>query len=103
MIKHIGAEIGDIHAPRDIIIYLAFYSHLGVPFFTAMEHPIPALTISFGRSLVLITGCLVVLSTLFQDRGIWLSPLVSEGLCLIITLCFLLYYFRKLKRTEASG
>ena len=37
MIKHIGAEIGDIHAPRDIIIYLAFYSHLGVPFFTAME------------------------------------------------------------------
>ena len=72
-------------------------------FFTAMEHPIPALTISFGRSLVLITGCLVVLSTLFQDRGIWLSPLVSEGLCLIITLCFLLYYFRKLKRTEASG
>ena len=37
MIKYIGAEIGDIHAPRDIIIYLAFYSHLGVPFFTAME------------------------------------------------------------------
>lgn len=37
MIKHIGAESGDIHAPRDIIIYLAFYSHLGVPFFTAME------------------------------------------------------------------
>ena len=36
--KYIGAEIGDIHAPRDIIIYLAFYSHLGVPFFTAMEH-----------------------------------------------------------------
>ena len=35
--KYIGAEIGDIHAPRDIIIYLAFYSHLGVPFFTAME------------------------------------------------------------------
>ena len=36
MIKYIGAEIGDIHAPRDIIIYLAFYSHLGVPVFTAM-------------------------------------------------------------------
>ena len=36
MIKHIGAESGDIQAPRDIIIYLAFYSHLGVPVFTAM-------------------------------------------------------------------
>lgn len=68
-------------------------------FFTAMEHPVPALTISFGRSLVLISGCLIALSALFQDTGIWLSPLVSEGLCLIVTICFLLRYFRLLKGT----
>lgn len=68
-------------------------------FFTAMEHPVPALTISFGRSLVLISGCLVALSALFQDTGIWLSPLVSEGLCLIVTTCFLLWYFRLAKRS----
>ena len=67
-------------------------------FFTAMEHPVPSLTISFGRGLVLIAGCLVALSTLFGDKGIWLSPLASEGLCLVITACFTVSYFRRLRR-----
>lgn len=67
-------------------------------FFTAMEHPFPALTISFGRGLVLISGCLMVLSVVLGDVGIWLSPLVSEGICLVITLFFLLRYFQKLRR-----
>ena len=66
-------------------------------FFTAMEHPFPALTISFGRGLVLISGCLMALSTLFGDVGIWLSPLASEGICLAVTLFFLLRYFHKLR------
>ena len=67
-----------------------------------MEHPIPSLTISFGRGLVLISGCLVVLAFLFGANGIWLSPLVSESLCLLITLFFLIRYFRRVRR-EASG
>ena len=71
-------------------------------FFTAMEHPIPSLTISFGRGLVLISGCLVALAILFGANGIWLSPLVSESLCLLITLFFLIRYFRRVRR-EASG
>ena len=71
-------------------------------FFTAMEHPIPSLTISFGRGLVLISGCLVALAFLFGANGIWLSPLVSESLCLLITLFFLTRYFRRVRR-EASG
>ena len=72
-------------------------------FFTAMEHPFPALTISFGRGLVLISGCLVVLSALFGDVGIWLAPLASEGLCLILTLCFLLRYFRQVRQEETES
>lgn len=70
-------------------------------FFTAMEHPFPALTISFGRGLVLISGCLVVLSTLFGDIGIWLAPLASEGICLVITLFFLLRYFHQVRQKES--
>lgn len=35
--SYIGAPIKDIAAPRDIIFYLAFYVHLGVPFFEAIE------------------------------------------------------------------
>lgn len=69
-------------------------------FFTAMEHPFPALTISFGRGLVLISGCLMVLSVVLGDVGIWLSPLVSEGICLVITLFFLLRYFQKLRQNK---
>ena len=69
-------------------------------FFTAIEHPFPALTISFGRGLVLISGCLVVLSKVLGDTGIWLSPLFSEGICLVITLFFLLRYLHKIRQTE---
>lgn len=34
---YIGAPLKDISAPRDMLFYLAFYVHLGVPFFTAVE------------------------------------------------------------------
>ncbi len=71
-------------------------------FFTAMEHPLPALTISFGRGLVLISICLVALSKVLGDTGIWLSPLVSEGLCLIVTVGFLFRYFQTLGRRETE-
>ena len=71
-------------------------------FFTAMDHPVPSLTISFGRGLVLIAGCLMVLSTLFGANGIWLSPLASETICLMVTIFFLVRYFRRVRREEAG-
>lgn len=37
VMEYIGAPLKDIRAPRDMIFYLAFYSHLGVPFFVAIE------------------------------------------------------------------
>ena len=33
----IGKQLHDIHAPRDMIFYLAFYIHLETPFYTAIE------------------------------------------------------------------
>ncbi len=62
-------------------------------FFTAVERPVPAFTISLNRSLVLLAASLMFMSALFGDRGIWLSTLVSELGCLVITascavLCF---------------
>ena len=71
-------------------------------FFTAMEHPVPSLTISFGRGLVLIAGCLLLLSTLFGAAGIWLSPLVSEAICLLFTIFFLVRYFRRVRQEDAG-
>ena len=71
-------------------------------FFTAMDHPVPSLTISFGRGLVFISGCLMVMSTLFGATGIWLTPLVSETVTLAFTAGFLIYYFHRLRRNEAE-
>ena len=71
-------------------------------FFTAMEHPFPSLTISFGRGLVLIAGCLLVLSSLFGATGIWLSPLASEAICLVSTVFFLVRYFRRVRQEEVE-
>lgn len=52
---------------------------------------------------MLISGCLVALAFLFGANGAsGLSPLVSESLCLLITLFFLIRYFRRVRR-EASG
>ena len=54
-------------------------------FFTAVERPVPAFTISLSRSLVLLAASLMTLPVLFGDRGIWFSTLVSELGCLVIT------------------
>ena len=35
--RYIGEPIRDSQAPRDIIFYLAFYVHLGTPFFLATQ------------------------------------------------------------------
>ena len=37
VLKYIGTPLYDIRAPRDIIFYLAFYVHLDVPFFQAIQ------------------------------------------------------------------
>lgn len=67
-------------------------------FFTAVEQPVFSLTISLGRGLVLLTGSLLVLSALFGETGIWLSPLLSEGLCLCVTAFFAARYFRQIRQ-----
>lgn len=61
-------------------------------FFTAMEKPVYAFTISMGRSLVLLAASLFTMAALFGGEGIWLSPTVSELLCLGFTGFFCLRY-----------
>ena len=55
-----------------------------------------------SRSLVLLSASLLAMSTVFGDRGIWLSTLVSELGCLMITACCGITYFQPLG-TEKSG
>lgn len=73
------------------------YNVLLAGFFTAVERPAYSFTISFGRGLVLLAGCLSLLSLLFGEAGIWSAPLVSELLCLILTAGFSASYYRSLR------
>ena len=54
--------------------------------------PVYSVVISSCRSFLLLSACLIILTQLIGENGIWLSPAVSESLCLIITLLFFLRY-----------
>ena len=64
-------------------------------FFASIERPVASLVISVGRGLVLLTACLLTLSALAGETGIWLSPMVSELLCLGMTLFLAVRYRRR--------
>lgn len=67
-------------------------------FFTAIERPAFSVVISSARSFILLSASLVVMTALLGEYGIWLSTCVSEGLCLILSLCFLYHYARQNKK-----
>ena len=64
-------------------------------YFTSVERAAEALIISAGRGLILMAGCLIVMTRLFGGAGIWWSPLVSEAVCLAVTGLLLMRYCRK--------
>ena len=68
-------------------------------YFTAVEKPVFSFLISAGRGLVLLAGALAVFVAAFGEMGIWISPLVSETVCALMTAIFFAVVFRK-KSTE---
>lgn len=77
-------------------LFLGFNVVIG-GFMTALERPIPAITISVGRGLVLQSAVLLTLSALFGGSALWYTPIFSELLCLLFSACFLRAYFRDLR------
>ena len=69
-------------------------------FFTAIDRPSFSILISAARSFILLSSCLIVMTALFGEKGIWLSTCVSEALCLIIT-GLLFYRYRREAVKEA--
>lgn len=61
-------------------------------YFTAVESPVSATVISLGRSVVMLVASLGVMTALFQGPGIWWSPLLAEGLTLLLTLGLFIRY-----------
>lgn len=57
-------------------------------YFTAVEKTICSFSISVSRGFVVITASLFIMVGLFGDVGIWLSPLMSELICAVMTMLF---------------
>lgn len=61
------------------------YNVIAAGYFAAVEKPAFAMTISFGRGLVLIAASLFVLPMIAGDTGVWMAAGVSEAVCLVGT------------------
>ncbi len=68
--------------------FIMGYNILISGFFTAINKSRYSFFISICRSFVLLLISLAVMSRLFGDSGIWLASLVSEGMCLVVTVLF---------------
>lgn len=82
--------------PQGVVVILYGY-------FTALERAPQAMTISFGRGLVLVLISLAVMSYLFKETGVWLSMTVSETLSLIVAILLFIVTFHHKKSSECSN
>ena len=63
-------------------------------FMTALERPTQAICISIGRGLIIQSLSLIALSLILGADGIWYTPILSEGICLVMSILFLRQYLK---------
>jgi len=81
-------------AIRVFKIYSISFLFLGVnvivsAFFVSVENPIVSTIISLGRGFVIVTISLFTMIFLFGGEGIWYTTIVSELICMLISLILL--------------
>lgn len=72
--------------PLGVVIILCGY-------FTALEYPKFAMSISIGRGLVFVMIALFSMAYLFGETGVWLSMTVSETMAFIMSVIFYIKTF----------
>ena len=93
------------HASDELVTYsVRAFRHYGISyllvgfnvviggFLTALERPILAISISVGRGLVLQSAVLLTLAAVFGGEALWYTPIISEALCLAMSVIFLRLY-----------
>ena len=98
-LSHAGEELV-AYSVRAFRHYSVSYLFLGFNiviggFLTALERPVPAISISVGRGLVLQSAVLLTLAAAFGGEAIWYTPVLSEAMCLVMSLLFLRSYRRQ--------
>ena len=84
---------------RYSLCYLPVVFNISIAgFLTAMQRPVPAVAISTGRGLILQGSILLLLAAVFGGSSIWFAPLISELLCLGLSIFFLL----RLRKTHQA-
>ncbi|MCC0784300.1 MATE family efflux transporter [Clostridioides sp. ES-S-0108-01] len=58
-------------------------------FFVSVEKPSISTVISLGRGLVIVVLSLISMILIFGGKGIWMTTIVSEFICLILSIVFL--------------
>ena len=69
-------------------------------YFTALEYPKFAMSISLGRGLIFIMIALFIMSHLFGETGIWLTMTVSETMAFIMAVIFYIRTFHRKKKNN---
>ena len=59
-------------------------------FFTALNNGLISAIVSFLRTLVFRTGCVIVMPMLWDVDGIWWSMLVADALAFIVSVAFVI-------------
>lgn len=68
-------------------------------YMTATERPVPAISISVGRGLVLQSAALITLAAVFGGDALWYTPIISESLCMVLSLSLL----RRIRREHTRA
>ena len=98
-LSHASGELVEysIHAFRrySISYLLVGFNIVIGGFLTALERPLPAISISVGRGLVLQSAVLLLFAAVFGGEALWYTPILSEAMCLVLSLLFLRSYRRE--------
>lgn len=64
-------------------------------FFTALSNGAVSAIISFGRTFVFLSGCILLLPRLWGENGLWLAAPLAELLGMLLALAFLILLRRR--------
>lgn len=80
---------------NDFIYFAPSFLFMGIAifassFFTALENGVLSAVISFLRTLILLSACIILLPLVFNEIGIWISVTVAELVGLVVSVAILI-------------